>query len=89
MKIGRVIGNMVSVQRLEAYEGRKLMLVQPVNPHGKDEGRATMAIDYVSAGVGDLVLYSAAPGLASAVFGIEKAPINELIMGIIDKVSVK
>ncbi|HMX62445.1 MAG TPA: EutN/CcmL family microcompartment protein [Candidatus Sumerlaeota bacterium] len=88
MKIGRVIGNVVSVHQLEAYEGRKLLMVQPVNPDGKNVGRATMAIDYVGAGMGDLVIMSAAPGLASTVFKIERAPINEMISGIIDKVDV-
>lgn len=88
MKIGRVVGNLVASHKLEAFESRKLMLVQPLSPDGKPLGKATMAVDYVGAGQGDLVIMGAAPGLAGTVFGIEKAPINELIMGIIDKVSV-
>lgn len=89
MKIGRVVGNLVSTHCLPAYEKRKLMLVQPLSPQGEPEGRVTMAIDYVSAGVGDTVIFSAAPGLASTVFGIERAPINELIMGIVDQVTIE
>ncbi len=89
MKIGRVIGNIVATYQLEAYNARKLLMVQPVTPDGTATGRATMAIDYVGAGKGDLVIMSAAPGLASTVFKIEKAPINEMISGIIDRVDVQ
>lgn len=88
MKLGRVVGNIVSTHRLEAYGARKLLLVQPVSPEGKPTGRMTMAIDYVGSGKGDTVIMSSAPGLAGIVFKIERAPINEMIGGIIDKIDV-
>ncbi len=84
MKIGRVLGNLVTHHSLDAFEGRKLMMVEPLDLEGNSAGTATMAIDYVGAGEGDIVIYGAAPGLASTVFNIPNAPINELIMGIID-----
>lgn len=85
MNIARVVGSIVSTVKLPAFEARKLLLIQPLHPDGKPNGHATMAIDYVGAGPGDIVLFSAAPGLAKSVFKIEKAPINELIMGVIDE----
>jgi ethanolamine utilization protein EutN len=89
MKIGRVIGNLWSTHSLPAYDGRKLMIVQPLSPGGLPQGAPTMAIDYVGAGIGDKVLYSSAPGLASQVFGMARAPINEMIQGIIDRVDLE
>jgi len=86
MKLGRVVGNMVSTHCLAAYEGRRLMMVQPLDSKGASQGVPIMAIDYVGAGEGDMVLFSAAPGLAGVVFGMESAPVNELIMGIVDRV---
>lgn len=86
MKVGRVIGNVVSSERLEAFASRKLMMVQPLTLDGEPQGPGTMAIDYVGAGVGDIVLYGAAPGLAASVFKLDKAPINELIMAIVDHI---
>jgi ethanolamine utilization protein EutN len=88
MKLGRVIGNLVTTHTLPAYEGRKLMMVQPLDSQSKPQGVPIMAIDYVGAGEGDMVIFSAAPGLAGVVFGIEKAPVNELIMGIVDRADV-
>lgn len=88
MNIARVVGNIISTEKLEAFGSRKLLLIQPLHPDGSPMGKATMAIDYVGAGEGDIVLYGAAPGLAKSVFNIEKAPINELIMGVIDEVVI-
>ncbi|MCX8037476.1 MAG: EutN/CcmL family microcompartment protein [Candidatus Sumerlaeia bacterium] len=86
MYLARVIGNLVSTDKYPAFETRKMLIVQRLGLDQKPVGASTMAIDYVGAGVGDLVLVGAAPGLASTVFGIPKAPIRELVMGIVDRV---
>ena len=39
-------------------------------------------------GEGDVVLVGAGPGTAEEVFGIQNAPIRELVMGIIDRFDV-
>ncbi len=89
MHMAVVIGKMISTDKYDAYERRKLLLVQKLDMHKKPLGTVTMAIDYVDAGEGDIVLVGAAPGLASSVFGIEKAPIRELVMGVIDRVNLE
>jgi ethanolamine utilization protein EutN len=86
MYLARVLGNMISTDKYAAFEGRKMLIVQKLGLDQKPVGPSTMAIDYVGAGEGDLVLVGAAPGLASTVFGIPKAPMRELVMGIIDSV---
>ena len=85
MRLARVIGNLVSTEKHPAYEARKLLLVQPLGVDAAPLGRVTMAIDYVGAGPGDYVLIGAAPGLASQVFHLDVAPINDLVMGIVDR----
>jgi ethanolamine utilization protein EutN len=84
MVLGRVIGSIVSSEHHHAYDGRKLMLVRKLTHDLKDTPDVTMAIDYVGAGKGEVVLMGAAPGLASKVFNVPNAPIQELIMGIVD-----
>jgi len=86
VRIARVVGNVTSTHKLAAYASRKLMLVEMLDMDNKAAGGVTMAIDYVGAGPGDTVLVGAAPGLASLVFKFDRAPINDLIMGIIDRV---
>ena len=86
MQLAVVIGKIISTAKHSAYESRKLLLVQRLTLDRKPMGRPTMAIDYVGAGEGDIILLGAAPGLASTVFGIPNAPIRELVMGVIDRV---
>jgi len=88
MRIAVVIGKVVSSDKHPAYEGRSLLLVQRVTPERERLGFPTMAIDYVGAGVGDVILLGAAPGLASSVLNYPKAPVQQLIMGIIDSVDL-
>ena len=68
MKLARVIGNAVATLKHEAYQSRTLLLVEPITPDGKPEGPATIAVDYVGAGIGELVLLGGAPGVAKNCF---------------------
>ncbi|MBI1390698.1 MAG: ethanolamine utilization protein EutN [bacterium] len=88
MRLARVVGNVVSTLKHETYEGKPLLLVEPVNPDGTPKGPATVAIDYVGAGEGEYVIMGGAPGQAKDVFKIEVAPIREMVMGIIDEVEL-
>ena len=89
MKLARVLGNVTSTLKHEAYEGKKLMVVQPLKLNGSPGGRPTIAVDYVGAGAGDVVLLGAAPGLAKTVFHIDLAPIQHLCMGVVERVDVE
>ena len=88
MYIAKVIGKVVSVIKHPAYKNRALLLVQPLSLKSKLVRTPTIAVDYVGAGEGDIVLVGAGPGVAQEVFGIENAPIRELVMGIIDRFDV-
>lgn len=88
MKLGRIVGNAVSTLKHQAYHSKSLLLVEPVNPHGECIGPAIVAVDYVGAGIGEYVLLGGAPGQAKDVFGIDIAPIKEMVMGIIDEVEM-
>ena len=52
MKLGRVIGRVVSTKKMECFEGLKLLLVQPVDENGTDAGAPIVAFDTVRAGEG-------------------------------------
>ncbi|MGB9691788.1 MAG: EutN/CcmL family microcompartment protein [Candidatus Sumerlaeaceae bacterium] len=88
MYLAKVIGKIISTDKYDAYANKKLLMVQRISLDGKASGLPTMAIDYVGAGEGDIVLVGAAPGLASTVFKVPKAPIRELIMGVVDRVDI-
>ncbi len=88
MFLGKVLGNVVSTDKYESYDSKKLLVVQKLDLYNNPSGPSTIAIDYVGAGEGDIVLVGAAPGLASTVFKTPKAPMRELVMGIVDRVQI-
>ncbi len=57
MQMARVIGDVVATYKHPAFEGIRLMLVQPIGGNGEDVGRALVAVDSVGAGVGETVFF--------------------------------
>lgn len=84
MLIGKVIANVVATIKHPAYQNKPVYLVQPLDLNLNPKGSAEVAVDYVSAGIGDLVLFGGAPGVAKEVFKLDRAPIRNLIVAIID-----
>ena len=87
MFLGKVKKRVVSTQKHGAYQNRTVFVVQTVQPDGKETGREWVAMDYVGAGVGDIVVCGGAPGVAREVFKLERAPIRTLIMAIVDQIN--
>jgi len=88
MYIGKVIGKVVSVVKHKAYEHRTLLIVEQLDLECNPTGKSTIAVDYVGAGEGDIVIVGAGPGTADEVFGLTYAPMRELIQGIIEQVEL-
>ena len=57
MLLGRVIGNVVCTIKNAALDGQRLLIVQPIDRHGRDKGRALVALDSVGAGAGETVYW--------------------------------
>jgi ethanolamine utilization protein EutN len=55
MYLGIVKGTVVAERKVAGLEGKKLLLVQPVDEHGAAVGELQAAVDTVQAGDGDLV----------------------------------
>ena len=90
MILARVIGNVVATQKDPRYEGGRIMIVQPINPDGSDEGEELLALDSVDAGVGDRVVvvregWSASTSATSR----PGAAIDSAIVGVVDTIECK
>lgn len=86
MQIARVIGTVVSTIKNEALNGRKLLLVQTLNPDLSDKGAPMVALDSVGAGIGELVFWCRGKE-ASFPFKRDNTPTDCTIIGIIDSES--
>ncbi len=88
MLIGRVIGEVVATQKHASHEGCKILVVQPLNLDGSDRGDAVVAVDSVSAGIGDRVLYTTDGFAAFSSVGLTASPIDMAVLGVIDRVDL-
>ena len=88
MLIARVIGELVATQKHSSHDGRKILLVQPLNLDGTDRGDAVVALDAVDAGVGDKVLLVTEGFSAMTSVGRPQSPIDMAVIGFIDHVDI-
>ena len=87
MILCRVIGNAISSVQHPVYEGRKVMVVQPVeiDTHTPTQ-REFLAVDSVQSGPGDLVLAAREGNTARQILGNDSDPFHAVIVGIVDEV---
>ena len=83
MQLARVIGDVVSTRKEPAFDGIKLLLIQPLAPDGQDMGRPLVAVDSVGAGAGERVFFVRGKE-ASFPFHPIEVPADAGIVGIID-----
>ena len=90
MKVCRVLGTVVATAKHPAFNGRTLLVVQPLDEHGKAAGASFLAVDVAQAGVGDTVLVSAEGNGTRQILKMgDTVPIRSLIVGVIDRVDVE
>jgi microcompartment protein CcmK/EutM len=84
--IARVIGNVVASQKQEAHEGKKILLIQPLDLENRAVGDPVVALDAVDAGVGDRVLAVQEGFSAMTSVGHVESPIDAAVIGVVDLV---
>lgn len=88
MLIARVVGDLTATQKHPSHEGRKILLVQPLNLDGTERGAPMVALDSVNAGIHDRVLVTTDGYAAFTAVGHKLAPIDAAVIGIIDHVEL-
>jgi len=85
MILARVVGTVVATRKDPRLEGKKLLIVRPVSPEGKDEAGYLVAVDTVGAGFKERVLVVSGSSARMAE-GCKDAPVDTAIAGIVDDV---
>ncbi len=89
MLIGKVIGDLVASQKHPSHEGMKLLVVAVLELDGSErKGAPYVAVDSVSAGVGDRVLLTLDGFGAMTAVGRRMSPIDCAVVGVIDEVEL-
>jgi ethanolamine utilization protein EutN len=86
--IARVVGNVVATRKHESHEGKKVLLIQPLDLEGQPMGDVVVAVDAVDAGVGDRVLAVQEGFSAMTSVGHVDSPIDAAVIGVIDLVEL-
>ena len=91
MILGRVIGTVVSTAKHASYEGKKLLIVEPIDEGGKACGEAFLAVDKAQAGVGDDVIVLVEGNGVRQIFRAQGTafPVLETIVGVVDLVEAE
>ena len=83
MILARVAGTVVATRKDPRLEGKKLLILKPVSPEGKDEAGYVIAVDTVSAGAKETVL-AVSGSSARMAEGCKDTPVDTVIIGIVD-----
>jgi microcompartment protein CcmK/EutM len=83
MMLARVVGTVVATRKDPRLEGKKLLILKPVSPEGKDEAGYVVAVDTVSAGERVLAVSGSSARMAE---GCKDTPVDTAIVGIVDDV---
>lgn len=82
MKKGVIVGTVVSTRKQDSLVGSKFMEVQ-IYQNGKATNEFLIAVDSVGAGIGETVLVTTGSS-ARVVFANPNAPVDAVIVGIVD-----
>jgi ethanolamine utilization protein EutN len=88
MKLGKVIGRVVSTQKIDSFEGIKLMLVQPLDEKLEELGDPIVAFDTIQSGTGELIYYETSKE-AGRVLMTTMNPCDAAIVGRVDNMFVE
>lgn len=85
MFMAKVIGNIVSTQKVEKLVGCKILIIKTLDEHGTmtDES-PSVAVDCVGAGLGDVVLVD----WGEVIYGEAKLSVDMAIVGIVDEIQL-
>lgn len=88
MKLGRVVGTVVSTRKDESLDSLKLLIVENLTTTLEREGGYVVAVDSVGSGMGEVVLY--ATGSSARQTAVTKdRPVDAVVMAIVDSFDVE
>jgi microcompartment protein CcmK/EutM len=88
MKIGRVVGTVVSTINAPVFDGRRLLLCDLLDGSGRPAGGYLICVDTVGSGAGETVLILDEGGSARQVLGLAAGPVRAVVVGVVDQLEV-
>lgn len=86
MILARVAGRLVSTIHHAGMDGRRLLVLDKLDPEGRPTGAYVIAVDSVGAGAGETVIMLDEGNGARQILGGADLPIRSVVVGIVDDV---
>ena len=86
MKLGRVIGNVVSTINHGFFDGERLLIVKLMDG-AQDTDDYLICTDVVGAGSNETVLVLDEGSSARKIYDVDTAPIRSVVVGIVDTIT--
>ena len=87
MILGKVSGTVVATRKDEKLQGKKLLIVRPIDPETGTVSGYRVAVDTVGAGAGETVILVGGSSARMA-SGLKDHPVDLAIVGIVDTVEL-
>ena len=84
MFLAKVVGKVVATTKNEGLNGKKILIVAPIDMDGNISGKEFVSLDSVGAGIGDEILVTQGSVSRNAFHGGMNFPIDSAIVAIID-----
>ena len=88
MKIGKVVGTVVSTINADVFDQRRLLVCDLLDADQQPTGDYLICVDAVDAGAGETVLILDEGNSARQIVDRETAPIRAVVVGIVDEVDL-
>ena len=88
MKLGKIVGTVVSTQKDQKIETLRLYIVRDLSVQLEEKLSFVLAADSVGAGVGEVVLYASGSS-ARQTDMTQSRPIDATIMAIVDQIDME
>ncbi len=90
MFLGKVSGNVVSTHKNKFLISQKLLIINQIDFEGNIiSNKDIIAIDLIDAGIGDKVIVVQEGDAIQQVLGHGNAPVNTMIIALIDNVEIR
>lgn len=87
MRLGRIVGTVVSTRKDDKLVGLKLYVVRDLSLDMHDQASFVVAADSVGSGLGEIVLYASGSSARQTKM-TEKRPVDHCVMAIVDQFDV-
>jgi ethanolamine utilization protein EutN len=89
MIIGQVVGSVVSSSKDEKLQGKKLLIVQPLDMVSiQKDGKQLVAIDTVGSGKGEVVMVVSGSSARQTII-TNGTPVDAAIIGVVDQIEIE